>query len=287
MTWEEVIISARKNPDYQELIYQCYLGENLVENAERFRFSEEFVETTRLIESYNQKPTLKLLDIGCGNGISAVSLALHGYDVTAVEPDPSTTVGREAIKKLVEHFKLDIHIIEGVGENLPLPDQCFDVVYMRQTLHHASSLDLFLKQSYRVLKPGGIIFTVRDHVVYGEKDKEWFLTSHPFHRFYGGENAFKKKEYIRAFKNAGFHIIKMMKHYDSVLNYFPLSKKEFNNYPIKMKEALREKLIQKTGVLGKLFLVQLVFRWYKGLFPIWYNEKLIPGRLYSFIAIKR
>ena len=287
MTWEEVIISARKNPEYQEIIGQSYLEENLVGNVERFRCSEEFVETIRLIETYSQKSTLKLLDIGCGNGISAVSLALHGYKITAVEPDPSTTVGRAAIKKLAEHFKLNIHIMDGVGENLPVPDQYFDIVYMRQTLHHASSLDLFMKQSYRVLKTGGIVFTVRDHVVYGEKDKEWFLTSHPFHRLYGGENAYKLNEYTKTFTNAGFQIIRLMRHYDSVINYFPLSKKDYDEYPAKMKVALREKLIQKYGFLGKLSIVQLAFRIYKGLFPSWYNEKLIPGRLYSFIAIKQ
>jgi hypothetical protein len=54
-----------------------------------------------------------------------------------------------------------------------------------------------------------------------------------------------------------------------------------------MKAVLRDRLIQKIGFPGRLLIVQWVFRLYKGLFPSWYNEKLIPGRLYSFIAIKR
>ena len=287
MTWEEVIISARKNPEYQEVIHQSYLEENLVGNAERFHSSEEFIETLRMLETHGQKSTLKLLDIGSGNGISAVSFALHGYDVTAVEPDQGMTTGTGAIRKLAEHFDLRIQILNAFGEKLPLPNQCFDIVYLRQTMHHASDLNEFIKECYRVLKTGGKVITVRDHVIYGKKDKEWFLASHPFHKFYGEENAFKLNQYTGAFRKAGFLVVSLIKHYDSVINYFPLSKSEYYGYPAKMKAVLRDRLIQKIGFPGRLLIVQWVFRLYKGLFPSWHNERLIPGRLYSFIAIKR
>jgi ubiquinone/menaquinone biosynthesis C-methylase UbiE len=287
MTWEEVIISARKNPDFQEVIYQSYLGENLVENVERFRLSEEFIETLRMLGSQGQKSNLKLLDIGSGNGISCVSFALNGYEVTSVEPDKGMTTGTGAISKLVEHFDVRIQILNAYAEHLPLPDQCFNIVYLRQTLHHASDLGDFLKECHRVLKTGGKVITVRDHVIYGKRDKDRFLAAHPFHKLYKGENAYKLSEYTFAFKNAGFQMLEILGHYDSVINYFPLSKKDYEAYPEKMKAVLREKLIKKIGFLGRLNISQWVFRYYKGMFPSWYNEKLIPGRLYSFIAVKR
>jgi SAM-dependent methyltransferase len=287
MTWEEVIISVRNIPEYQEVIGQSYLTENLVENAERFNSSEEFSETLRLMETTGQKSGLKLLDIGSGNGISAVSFSLHGYDVTVVEPDKGMTTGTGAIRKLAELFDLSIQILNGFGEQLPLSDQSFDVVYLRQTLHHASDLNGFLKECCRVLKTGGRIITVRDHVIFGKKDKDWFLASHPFHKLCGGENAYKLNEYTRSFRDAGFKIVRLMRHYDSVINYFPLSEKDYDDFPAKMKAALTDRLIQKYGFIGKLSMVRLAFRIYKGLFPSWYNEKLIPGRLYSFIAVKQ
>ena len=286
MTWEEVITSARDNPKYQEVIGQSYLAENLVENAERFHSSEEFIETIKLIEIQGQKSTPRLLDIGSGNGISAVSFARQGYDVTVVEPEQGMTTGTGAIRKLIEHYDLRMRILNAFGEQLPLPDQSFDIVYLRQTLHHASDLNRFLRECCRVLKTGGRIITVRDHVIFGKKDKDWFLASHPFHKLYGGENAYKLNEYTRSFRDAGFQIVRLMRHYDSVINYFPLSKKDYHDYPAKMKAALFERLILKYGFLGKLSIVQVAFRIYKGLFPSWYNEKLIPGRLYSFIAVK-
>jgi ubiquinone/menaquinone biosynthesis C-methylase UbiE len=287
MTWEEIIISARNNPAYQEVIRQSYLEEDLVQNVERFGKSEEFVETSKIFSEKGGQAGLKLLDIGSGNGISAISFSLLGYDVTVVEPDKSDTVGSGAIQKLAGHYNLSLNIINGVGEQLTLPDNCFDIIYARQTLHHASDLNKFLKECYRVIKQGGIILTVRDHVIYGEKDKEWFLGSHPFHRFYNGENAFRKDEYRKAFENAGFKIVRMMRHWDTVINYFPLSTKDYHEYPGKIELALNEKLIQRLGFTGKLSIVRGLFRWYKGFYPSWYNEKLIPGRLYSFLAVKK
>jgi ubiquinone/menaquinone biosynthesis C-methylase UbiE len=287
MTWEEIIISARNNPASQEVIRQSYLEEDLVLNTERFRNSEEFNETCKILSARGEPASLKMLDIGCGNGISAISFSLLGYDVTAVEPDKSDTVGSRAIQKLADHYNLRLNIINGVGEQLPLPDNCFDIIYIRQTLHHASDLNKFLKECYRVIKKGGIILTARDHVIYGKKDKEWFLESHPFHRFYNGENAFRKDEYRKAFKTAGFKIVRMMRHWDSVINYFPLSIKDYHDYPGKIEIALNEKLIQKLGFTGRLSIIRWLFRWYKGFYPSWYNEKLIPGRLYSFLAVKK
>ena len=101
MTWEETIIKIRKEDDYKILVEQAYLDENLELNVQRFSKSKEFEQTLMIIKSY-QPNTSSILDIGCGNGISAINLALKGYNVTAVEPDKSKTVGAGAIKELKE-----------------------------------------------------------------------------------------------------------------------------------------------------------------------------------------
>lgn len=287
MTWEDVIISARNNPEYHEVIRQSYLEEDLIENTERFRKSEEFAETCKILADHGEPAGLNLLDIGCGNGISTVSFSIMGYNVTAVEPDKSVTVGTGAIQKLADHYNLSLKILNGIGEQLDLPDNCFDIIYIRQTLHHASDLNKFLKECHRVIKKGGMILTVRDHVINGEKDKKWFLDSHPFHRFYNGENAFTLREYKQAFEDSGFSITRVIKHWDSVINYFPVSEADYQVYPSNIKLALNEKLIQKLGFIGRFSMVRWLFRFYRGYYPSWYNEKLIPGRLYSFLAVKQ
>lgn len=287
MNWEEVIISARENPVFHEVIRQSYLEEDLAGNVERFRKSEEFAETLKIVANHGEPTGFKLLDIGCGNGISAISFSLLGYDVTAVEPDRSETVGTGAIRMLARQYNTHLDILNEVGERLSLPDNYFDIIYIRQTLHHASDLNLFLRECFRVMKKGGIILTVRDHVIFNEKDKKWFLKSHPFHRFYNGENAFRLNEYTNAFEKSGFHILRVMGHWDSVINYSPISVKEYEKYPANIETTLNTKLIQKLGLIGKFSPVRLLFRIFRGYYPSWYNEKLIPGRLYSFLAVKK
>lgn len=285
MNWEETINNFRSHSNYKQIIFDSYLEKDLSQNCTRFLQSQEFIESCILLDG-NTKPNRKLLDIGGGNGISALAFALKGYEVTVVEPDPGESLGRGAIRKLAEEFRVKINIVDAFGEDLPFETGSFDLVYARQTLHHASDLKKFLSESFRVLSPGGIILTVRDHVIYNEKDKKWFLESHPFHKYYGGENAFKPREYKEAFLAAGFHLNKILRHYDSVINFYPLSREDFIKLPITRRNEFRRKLISKFGAIGKTGLLLFLYRLYKGYYPSWYNEKHIPGRNYSFLAIK-
>jgi ubiquinone/menaquinone biosynthesis C-methylase UbiE len=284
MTWEETIQHIRTQPEYSELVEKAYFDADLELNVSRFNKSLEFEETLRLIKKHAPKAKT-ILDIGCGNGISTINFALQGYDVTAVEPDVSTTVGAGAIKILKHAYNLkNVIIHEDFAEHIKFSDDTFDVVYMRQAMHHANDLDRFLKESIRVLKPNGLLLTIRDHVIFNEDDKNWFLEKHPLHKFYGGENAYTSGEYKQAIVLGGATILKELKYYDNEINYFPLSNTEL----IKIKQhriaKQQDKLFKKIGVLAKL---PLVWSMYKLLFkysPL--SEKLVPGRMYSYIAIK-
>lgn len=284
MTWEETIIYIRQQPEYKELVEKAYFHEDLHYNVNNFGKSVEFVETLKLIKTH--QPNAKtILDIGCGNGISTINFALQGYHVTAVEPDLSATVGAGAIKILKKDYNLkNVIIHEDFAEHIKFPDDTFDVVYMRQAMHHANDLDRFLKESIRVLKPKGLLLTIRDHVIFNEDDKNWFLEKHPLHKFYGGENAYTSGEYKQAIALGGATILKELKYYDNEINYFPLSNTEL----IKIKQhriaKQQDKLFKKIGVLAKL---PLVWSMYKLLFKYSaLSEQLVPGRMYSYIAIK-
>jgi len=257
MTWEEVIIEIRKKPEYKDLVEKAYFEENLQINVERFKRSEEFAETLALIHKFANGNPLKLLDVGAGNGISSISFAQKGFEVKAVEPDKSETIGNGAILKLKDQLKLDnISVVEAYGEELPFPDNCFDVVYVRQAMHHAHNLDKFIRECSRLLKKGGLLFTVRDHVIFNAKDKKWFLKSHPLHKFYGGENAFTEKEYVEAMEKSGLEIKKIFRHFDSVINYFPLSKSDKEALPQKRKLELQIKFKKQLGPFANFPLIK-------------------------------
>ena len=106
MTWEEIIIKIRQLPEYSELVHQCYLSDDLKNNVDRFKNSEEFCETLKIITRFAPTATI-IADIGSGNGISAAAFSFHNYSVIAVEPNKSNTVGSEAILWLKE--KLHSH----------------------------------------------------------------------------------------------------------------------------------------------------------------------------------
>jgi ubiquinone/menaquinone biosynthesis C-methylase UbiE len=271
MTWHETIQYIRSNPDYKDLVINAYFEEDLPLNVKRFYKSAEFIETLRLIRMYVPQIS-SILDIGSGNGISAISFALKNKNanIVAVEPDSSDTIGAGAIRKLKEYYHLDnIEIKEAFAEDLNFEKEQIDVVYARQSMHHANDLNSFVKESVKGLRKGGLFISIRDHVLYNhQEDKEWFLTSHPLHKFYGGENAFTEKEYIDAIKNSGLVIKKNLHHYDSVINCFPMSPQKM----LLLKMVLFLKRIPLIKHINKIKKIGV--------------EKNIPGRLISFIAVK-
>ncbi|MDP5158574.1 MAG: methyltransferase domain-containing protein [Flaviramulus sp.] len=285
MTWDETIRYIRILPEHSVLVEKAYFDEDLHLNVRRFSESDEFKETLKIFKKYKPNAS-KVLDVGCGNGISAINFALKGYNVSAVEPDKSDTVGAGAIKLLKEELNLEnIEIFEDFAENINFPNNFFDVVYVRQAMHHANNLDKFIKECVRVLKPSGLLLTIRDHVIYNEKDKEWFLSSHPLQKYYGGENAFTSIEYKNAFKKAGAKIIKELKYFDSIINYFPATTKEV--LILKNSNELRQKkkLINKLGSIANNWLVWNLYCLLSSYKPL--NETTIPGRIYSYIVIKK
>jgi ubiquinone/menaquinone biosynthesis C-methylase UbiE len=289
MTWHETIDYIHTQPEFSDLIIKAYFDKDLVANVNRFGNSEEFRETMHLIKS-KQIGKLAILDVGAGNGIATINFAKEGYNVTALEPDKSKTVGSGAIKILAKRMNLDnVSVIECYAEEISLPDCSFDVVYVRQAMHHANNLKTFLKELARLIKPGGMLLTVRDHVIYDEIDKQLFLNTHPLQKFYGGENAFTANEYKVAIREAGLSLQQELKFFDSVINYFPILKSDITKMYMEEKQKMRQLLKRKISVFAyfpPLFALYLIkngkFK-KKNLL----NEEIFPGRMYSYLAIKK
>lgn len=288
MNWEETIINIRTKPEFKELVEKAYLEADLPLNVHRFRNGEEFRETLKTIQKFTERKA-KLLDIGAGNGVSSVSFALEKFEVTAVEPDLSNTVGAGAIQLLKQHFGLkNLQIIKDFGENISLESNSFDIVYIRQAMHHANNLNKFVKEAFRILKPDGIFIAVRDHVIYNKDDKDLFLENHPLNKYYNGENAYTLPEYKKAIQNAGGKILKILKHYDSVINYFPLSEKEYTTICNERKKTIIRNTKNKIGSLSEIGIIQKLFTvYYNFRMGSLFDERKKIGRLYSFIALKK
>lgn len=182
-SWEEAVQWLRGQPDRRDLVLNAYYDDPLIEAAERYRCSDEW----RAIRAFIGNRGGAALDIGAGRGIASYALAKDGYRVMALEPDSSDLVGAGAIRRLAEQAALPISICEQYSESLPFPDASFDIVFARAVLHHARDIGLACQEIFRVLKPGGRLVAVREHVISQRADLSAFLDKHPLHKLYGGE----------------------------------------------------------------------------------------------------
>lgn len=275
MTIDEAILRLRSDPQYADLVRDSYLDEDVRESSERFRTSAEFAEVRALLE--NRLRGGKALDLGAGTGIASAALAGCGAEVIyALEPDPSEIVGRGAIRRL--DIGPTLKMLEATGESIPLPDDEVDVIYARQVLHHAHDLTQLMQECARVLKRGGVFFAGREPVVDNEEQLATFLAEHPVHQMASGEHAYALDEYVGAIRASGLSIERVFGPFDTIINTFPDARTadEVERIPQKMME-------EKFGRIGAMLcLLPLVKKFVRKRL----NHHPIPGRLYSFLAVK-
>ena len=273
-TWEQAIDILRGDPAHADLIFHSYLGADLLDNSSRFFASAEFAEVLRILRAY--KPDAgDLLDIPGGNGIATHAFAKAGFRVTAVEPDPSISVGRGAIARVLESSGLKADIVEAYGEKLPFDTASFDVVYVRQGLHHAADLLRMVAEYARVLRPGGLLLACREHVVddYGSSLAA-FLATQVDHQLYGGEHAFILADYRAAFDKAALVRVLELGPFESEINLHPASFEEMGVVILHSQAGRLLSLFLPKTLVTKIGFWRL-------------RQKKSPGRLYSFIARKQ
>jgi ubiquinone/menaquinone biosynthesis C-methylase UbiE len=273
-TTEEAFKILRLLPEYQTMMHDSYLDSDVLAAAERFAQSSEFAEVQKLLSIENTEPTI--LDLGAGNGIASYAFAKTGNaQVIAVEPDPSQTIGYGAIQKLCAG--LPVSMLAAYGEALPLPDECVDVVYVRQVLHHIRHLEQALAECYRILRPNGIFLACREHVVSNNKQLAKFLQHHPVHQLAQNENAYRLDQYTTAIRQAGFGEPTIFRTWDSIINAFP-----FVSSTADLAALPQKALSRRFGSIGKMLGEMAIVR--KLIF--WRLNRPVPGRMYTFLAKK-
>jgi len=112
----------------------------------RLRASKSQVE---LIKKY--KKGANLLDIGCGEGFFLFNASKAGFRVKGVE------LSQDAVLYAQREFVLDVEATAFTERQFP--ENHFDVVTLWQVLEHVPHPLVFLKEAYRVLRPGGVLVT--------------------------------------------------------------------------------------------------------------------------------
>lgn len=103
----------------------------------------------------------RICDAGCGSGRNLVYFLREGYDVRAVDADPSAVDAvRSMAATVAPHLPADNFRVEPV-EKMSFPDRCVDFVISSAVLHFARDDDHFeamLHDSWRILARNGLFF---------------------------------------------------------------------------------------------------------------------------------
>lgn len=95
-----------------------------------------------------------VVDVGARDAKHAIRLVReHGVRAIAVDPVPLHV---EVARAAVAEAGVDVDVVEGAAEALPLADACVDWIWCRDVLVHVD-VERGLEEFARVLKPGGVV----------------------------------------------------------------------------------------------------------------------------------
>lgn len=130
-----------------------------------FREKEYIEILNKGLSGFNYKKNSKLLDVGCGAGVSSIVLSNLGFEVVGIDISPNLiNQAVELVKDPTIRWLTPSGRVEGnpsfiVGDvsKIELPNESIDICYLSGVLHHFPNYDVILKELYRVLKKDGIM----------------------------------------------------------------------------------------------------------------------------------
>lgn len=124
-------------------------------NVERSR------QQAKLVEQHENLNGKRILEVGSGMGLSVTLWSKEfGADMYGIEPcGPGFGESLRIARTLMRDNGLpEWRIVGGFGESLPFSSGSFDVVYSLNVLEHTDTPFRVLQESFRVLKPGGLLY---------------------------------------------------------------------------------------------------------------------------------
>lgn len=94
----------------------------------------------------------QILDLGCGAGVVAISLAQAGYRVSGVDIAPKMIA---IAQRLAQEQSINVDFRVGFAENLAYPDAHFNALVALGLLANVPDDERALQEIGRVLQPGG------------------------------------------------------------------------------------------------------------------------------------
>jgi tocopherol O-methyltransferase len=171
---------------------------------------ESLLKMNQILAKYAHiKATDSVLDAGCGYGGSSIWMAENlGCKVvgTTIVPYQVEKANFEASKSKASK---NLNFIKADYAATNLPNNYFDVIWGLESIVHCDDKASFVREAYRLLKPGGRLiiseYMLRQTPVLSEKEKE-VLT--PFLKGWMMPDLLTLTQYKRYSKSAGFSSFK-------------------------------------------------------------------------------
>lgn len=141
----------------------------------------------------------RILDVGCGDGFHLSLLRRYGKKQWNLE---GIDLDRRAVDAAIQ-AGLKVHL--GSVEEIDLPAETYDLVFMIQTIEHVEKPDAVLRAIYRLLRRGGRLVIVTDNT--DSFDFKFFKS-----RYWGGYhfprhfNLFNRKSLTKLAEKTGFKV---------------------------------------------------------------------------------
>lgn len=114
----------------------------------------------------------EVADIGCANGYGTIELSKSAAKITGFDYSEDTV--KENLKTYSYQSNLDFKVAKVPP--IPLPDESVDVVTAFQFIEHIHLRLEFMKDVYRVLKPGGVFLCTTPN-------RQMSIARNPYHVF--------------------------------------------------------------------------------------------------------
>jgi ubiquinone/menaquinone biosynthesis C-methylase UbiE len=95
---------------------------------------------------------LDVVDLGCGTGYFSAWLARRGARPVGVDVTPAQL---ETARRLQSETGIEFPLVEASAEDVPLPDESFDLAFSEYGASIWCDPALWLPEAWRLLRPGG------------------------------------------------------------------------------------------------------------------------------------
>jgi ubiquinone biosynthesis O-methyltransferase len=120
--------------------------------ASRLGTITDALESRLIFELLGPAGGLRILDVGCGDGVLSAELARQGANVTGLDADRQMLA---AAHRRADESSVHLDLVLGRAEALPFDDAAFDRVLAATVLCFVGEADRAMAEMARVLKPGG------------------------------------------------------------------------------------------------------------------------------------